>query len=448
MEQNSNIVHMEKIPSVYVEEIADEIEDNTETEKIEDDKPNTMGETVIETNIQKSPTKDMEDKRVTFDNEVIYEKVEHNENANDDSDSDDSSDSESSDSDSDDSDSDDSDSDDSDLELDEKDKNDDEDEIINLEEPKQDEQGMEETFEYGDVMDGSHTPQEDQIDMDEDIGGKSVASLAMASGIVGGSLVMKNKRRNIIITGVIISGVIAIVSYLIWKKITEMKEELKRVELQQNMVLNDKDVEVITLDTIEGYIREQQNAQEYVDEDEETTETSDFSQSIPTKLDTIVEEPKLVEVKIEKMPKSIIPPTRTPIVLDGADDSNEQCGEIFEDAIDNAISIEDDLSEYSVKDLIIELENPKQENTVEQTDTVDVNLDILDETDVNLDILDEIVESQDVLDETVGSPDVLDETVESPDVLDETVESPDDVEVKVEKPLKKRRGRPRKVPVL
>jgi len=247
-----------------------------------------------------------------------------------------------------DSDSDDSDSDDSDAEKED-------DEIINLVEPKQDEnQVEEETFEYGDVMDGSHTHRDEQIDMDEDIGGKSVASVAVASGIVGGSLVMKNKKRNMIITGIIVSGVIALISYFIWKKISDMKKELERVEIQQNMLLNDKDVEVITLDTIESYIRDQQGSQEHVSEDTVTESTDgDVTTNSQDKLDTITEEDeteasneqvKLVKVKLEQMPKSIVPPTKEPIILDGAGDEDDKKKEVFEDAVDDVISIEDDLS--------------------------------------------------------------------------------------------------------
>jgi len=216
-------------------------------------------------------------------------------------------------------------------------------------------------------MDGSHTHRDEQIDMDEDIGGKSVASVAVASGIVGGSLVMKNKKRNMIITGIIVSGVIALISYFIWKKISDMKKELERVEIQQNMLLNDKDVEVITLDTIESYIRDQQGSQEHVSEDTVTESTDgDVTTNSQDKLDTITEEDeteasneqvKLVKVKLEQMPKSIVPPTKEPIILDGAGDEDDKKKEVFEDAVDDVISIEDDLSEYSVKDLIIDLES-------------------------------------------------------------------------------------------
>ena len=55
MEQTSNIVLTEKTPSVYVEEIEDEVEDVTEMK------------------IENSPIKDVEEneeKKVTFDNKI------------------------------------------------------------------------------------------------------------------------------------------------------------------------------------------------------------------------------------------------------------------------------------------------------------------------------------------------------------------------------------------
>ena len=49
-------------------------------------------------------------------------------------------------------------------------------------------------------------------------------------------------------------GVVGLASYIIWNKIKAMKEEIKKLELHQNMGLSDKDVEKISQESIHNFI--------------------------------------------------------------------------------------------------------------------------------------------------------------------------------------------------
>jgi len=69
MEQNFDIDDMEKTPSVYVEDIVD---DTGEVDDNEEDNPVKEGEDVEKFDEISSPK--VEEKRVTFDNDVICEK--------------------------------------------------------------------------------------------------------------------------------------------------------------------------------------------------------------------------------------------------------------------------------------------------------------------------------------------------------------------------------------
>ena len=159
-------------------------------------------------------------------------------------------------------------------------------------------------FSYGEVM-GDNQP---EIMMDDDIGGRSVASLAVASGIMGTGVIAKKYNKTTILTGVLVTGFVVFVSYMVWRKVQELKKDIERLELQQTMTLNDKDVEVITLDTIDTYIKDQEKQEELekeekrVEQDEKEVEKEVEQVKVKMTLDTIQEE--IVE-KVEEEPKNV-----------------------------------------------------------------------------------------------------------------------------------------------
>ena len=91
---------------------------------------------------------------------------------------------------------------------------------------------------------------------DEDIGGQSVASASVvAAGLAGCSMVSSSKRKGMLIVAVVSLGIMTIVVYTLWQKIREMRKELKELEKQQDMGLNDKDVQSITTQVLEDFLR-------------------------------------------------------------------------------------------------------------------------------------------------------------------------------------------------
>lgn len=115
---------------------------------------------------------------------------------------------------------------------------------------------VDESFEYGEVIDGDSRRVDSNIShFDEDIGGQSIASASVvAAGLVGCAAAKKSNKK-MFLFGAVFLGIVGIASYLIWMKVNEMRKELKKLELQQNMVLDEKDIEVVVADTIEGYLK-------------------------------------------------------------------------------------------------------------------------------------------------------------------------------------------------
>ena len=112
-------------------------------------------------------------------------------------------------------------------------------------------------FEYGEVIDNnsSHNVDSKTPHFDEDIGGQSIASASIVAAGLLGCTVDKKSNKNMFLFGAVFLGIIGIASYFIWMKVNEMKKEISKLELQQNMVLDEKDIESVVAETIEGYLK-------------------------------------------------------------------------------------------------------------------------------------------------------------------------------------------------
>lgn len=108
-------------------------------------------------------------------------------------------------------------------------------------------------FEYPDVIDGASKIGKAENAYDEDIGGQAVDSVSvLAAGVAGTALV---GRKSSLVLGLCASGIVAYVIYLLWIKIGELRKEVARLEKQQDMGLNDKDVKVITTQVLEDFLK-------------------------------------------------------------------------------------------------------------------------------------------------------------------------------------------------
>ncbi len=149
---------------------------------------------------------------------------------------------------------------DSETDIGESDSDDDSDDLSlgDSDESELDETEHEQEFEYGEVFETVPCSVGIPENFDEDIGGESIASASvLAAGLIGSS---SSRNKSSLIIGLLLLGVVGLASYIIWNKIKAMKEEMKKLEMQQNMGLSDKDVEKITQETINNFVeREREN---------------------------------------------------------------------------------------------------------------------------------------------------------------------------------------------
>lgn len=144
--------------------------------------------------------------------------------------------------------------------------------------PRQKKENATERFDYEDVIDDtSNTPSKNQVH-DEDIGGEVVAT----ASIVGASAVSSFRGKRSLIIYIVVMLVVACILYYMWTKIHDLKKKILQLEQQQEMSLNDRDVQAISSQVIEDYLREE-------DEAEDTSESGTTTSADNRVLDTIDE---------------------------------------------------------------------------------------------------------------------------------------------------------------
>ena len=266
----------------------------------------------------------------------------------------------------------------------------------------------EDQFEYGDVLvdvASSHHPDGKGQDFDEDIGGESVASVMLATGAIGYSI--HKSKKGLVAMGILFVGIVMVSSYVIWRKFKEMKEEIKRLELQQNMSLSDKDVEVITLNTIDGFIKQQTD-----DAIAKRVETKQISTSDTDNLYNSLNETKVLET-------------------------------IVEETVIESVDVPEPVMES------VDVPEPVMES-VDVPEPVMESVDVPEPVMESVDVSEPVMESVDVPEPVMESVDVSEPVMESVDVPELVVDelesySVNDLKSDMEQPVKKRRGRPRAV---
>eukprot|EP00752_Nemacystus_decipiens_P004382 g4005.t1 len=144
--------------------------------------------------------------------------------------------------------------------------------------------GVDNAFEYAEVIDDASKAEPADAPHDEDLGGEVITAASAVAGVAAFSGM--RSRRNLIV-GVVLAALGAIALYYIWRKMQDMKNKISRLEKQQDMGLNDKDVQCISSQVLEDYLKQV----EAEDDGDEANEPSDDGSDDATSssLDTIPE---------------------------------------------------------------------------------------------------------------------------------------------------------------
>lgn len=158
------------------------------------------------------------------------------------------------------------------------------------------------SFQFEDVLDAGSQSIEGVFD--EDIGGQSIegSSIAIAAGLGYGL----SRKTTVLFYGVILSGVIALVMYVVWRKMKKLKSELETLERQQEMSISDKDVRVITTQVIEEFLNSEaplQEAQLQAVQVEISQLKESHEKISPVKISPVRQmEPIMEEISLEETP--------------------------------------------------------------------------------------------------------------------------------------------------
>lgn len=183
---------------------------------------------------------------------------------------------------------------------------------------------------------GTETVGEVEDVYDEDIGGQSVASASVvAAGLVGSSMVTSN-RKGVMVVALVSFGIMTIVIYTLWKKINEMRKEIKELEKQQDMGLNDKDVQSITTQVLEDFLR-----RETMTASDETPVCTEQPQGVKLSQETM-SPPE----KIGKTVDDVSVPAVVPMGLETIGEDDDADDDDDNDDVDVGIDT------YSVEDLV------------------------------------------------------------------------------------------------
>ena len=108
-------------------------------------------------------------------------------------------------------------------------------------------------FEYSEVIDDTCKAAPADPPCDDDLGGEAVAATSAVAGVAAMSSM--RLRRNVII-GVILAVVGAMALYYVWRKIQDMKTKIAQLMQQQEMGLNDRDVQCISTQVLQDYLKQ------------------------------------------------------------------------------------------------------------------------------------------------------------------------------------------------
>lgn len=133
-----------------------------------------------------------------------------------------------------------------------------------------------EPFEYAEVIDDASKTASGDAAHDEDLGGEAIAA---ASTIAGASVLSGLRGKRGLVLGILLTAILACALYFIWRKMQDMKNKIIQLEKQQEMGLNDRDVQVISSQVLEDYLKQ----------DPEDADDEDHQVSHSRRLDTIME---------------------------------------------------------------------------------------------------------------------------------------------------------------
>ena len=108
-------------------------------------------------------------------------------------------------------------------------------------------------FEYTEVIDDTCKAAPADPPCDDDLGGEAIAAASTVAGVT--ALSSMRLRRNVII-GVILAALGAMALYYVWRKIQDMKKKIAQLEQQQEMGLNDRDVQCISTQVLQDYLKQ------------------------------------------------------------------------------------------------------------------------------------------------------------------------------------------------
>lgn len=108
-------------------------------------------------------------------------------------------------------------------------------------------------FEYTEVIDDTSKAVPADPPCDDDLGGEAIAAASTVAGVT--ALSSMRLRRNLII-GVILAALGAVALYYVWRKIQDMKKKIAQLEQQQEMGLNDRDVQCISTQVLQDYLKQ------------------------------------------------------------------------------------------------------------------------------------------------------------------------------------------------
>ena len=112
-------------------------------------------------------------------------------------------------------------------------------------------------FEYPEVIDDGSTAGKVRTTQDEDLGGESVAA---ASAVAGVTALSAFRLRRSFILGIIVTAIGACALFYLWRKMRELKKKISQLEQQQEMGLNDRDVQFISSQVLQDYLKPEQMA--------------------------------------------------------------------------------------------------------------------------------------------------------------------------------------------
>ena len=204
-------------------------------------------------------------------------------------------------------------------------------------------------FEYPDVIEGASKIGDVPNLFDEDIGGQTIDSASIvAAGAVGSAIF--GKRNNIVI-GIAVAGVLSYIMYLLYAKIADLRKEISNLERQQEMGLNDKDVQEISTQVLEDFLREGVNNVADVDvTDSVIDEVIDdvLEERTYEVVDEGIVDEGIVDNVVDELPDEVVDEVSDEVVDEVSDEVPK---EVVSDVINKVV--DDVLSDVEVAEVVV-----------------------------------------------------------------------------------------------